>query len=263
MSCPISTPNEEKHPDIPTITINDTEITPEMISREIQYHPAATAEAAMDAAIEALLVKQALIQRAHTLGLDTELKKGEIHAQDHESEDEALTRLLIEREVHTPRASEEDCRRYFEANREKFTSGQLIEASHILLAGNPRDLEQRQQAKESAEQLIARLQENPHQFAALASEHSACPSRKVGGSLGQISKGQTTPEFERQVLSLELGLCSTPVESRYGYHVVRVDRKIEGMPLELKHVINDIAAYLNEASLRRAISQYIQLLLSD
>ena len=124
-------------------------------------------------------------------------------------------------------------------------------------------MEERHAAKEKALALIEQLQSQPQTFGALAKEVSACPSKEVDGNLGQISKGQTTPEFERQVLSLEPGLCPTPIESRYGYHVVRVDRKIEGRPLEFEQVFNDIAAYLNESSLRRAISQYIELLLSD
>lgn len=263
MSCSSPAHHEQNQLDFPTVTINNAEITPEMITREIQYHPAPSAEQARDAAIKALLVQQALLQRAHTLGLNNELASGDITVSNHESEDEALTRVLLEREVQTPRASEEDCQRYFDANRAKFTSGNLVEASHILIAGNPQDLEARHLAKTQAESLIAQLQQSPELFAALAAEHSACPSKEVGGNLGQLSKGQTTPEFERQVLPLDAGLCPTPVESRYGYHVVQVDRKIEGKPLEFEHVFNDIAAYLNETSLRRGISQYIQLLLSE
>lgn len=263
MSCSATSTSEKPNLDIPTITINDAEITPDMISQEIQYHPAPSAEAARDAAIQALLVREAMLQRAKTIGLDAALKNGEAKTSEQESEDEALVRLLIEKEVQTPRATEEDCKRYFEANREKFTSGNLVEASHILIAASPQELEDRHTAKQTAEKLVAQIQEKPENFAALAAEYSACPSKEVGGNLGQLSKGQTTPEFERQVLSLNAGLCLTPIESRYGYHVVNIERKIEGKPLDFDHVFNDISAYLNESSLRRGISQYIKLLISE
>ena len=56
----------------------------------------------MDSAIKALVIQQALIQRARAIGIDTELANGDITAQNNETEDETLTRVLIEREVHTP-----------------------------------------------------------------------------------------------------------------------------------------------------------------
>ena len=67
-------------------------------------------------------------------------------------------------------------------------------------------------------------------FAELARQHSACPSKEQGGALGQISKGQTVPEFERQLFRLPAGLCPQPLESRYGFHLVTVTPPPEGAP---------------------------------
>ncbi|MCI0667012.1 MAG: peptidyl-prolyl cis-trans isomerase, partial [Methylococcaceae bacterium] len=97
----------------------------------------------------------------------------------------------------------------------------------------------------------------------LAKQHSACPSKREGGDLGQISRGQTTSEFERQLFVLPQGLASRPVETRYGYHVVEVQRKQEGRILEYEQVAKKIAGYLNESVRRKAVSQYIRVLIGE
>ncbi|MCP4934748.1 MAG: hypothetical protein GY927_11215, partial [bacterium] len=75
--------------------------------------------------------------------------------------------------------------------------------------------------------IIGQLQADPLRFAALAEQFSVCPSKKAGGSLGQIGKGQTVPEFEKQLMRLPVGLAETPIESRYGFHVVRLNNRLK------------------------------------
>ncbi|MEH6467935.1 MAG: peptidylprolyl isomerase, partial [Porticoccus sp.] len=101
------------------------------------------------------------------------------------------------------------------------------------------------------------------QFEALANEHSDCPSKETGGSLGQITRGQTTPEFENAVFELEEGLAKDPVESRYGYHVVYIDKKLLGKQLEYEQVKSDVANMLMEFGQRKAIAQYIHKLVDE
>lgn len=71
------------------------------------------------------------------------------------------------------------------------------------------------------------------------------------------------PEFERQVFAAEPGLMPRPVESRYGFHLVFIERKIPGRPLTYQSVKGKVAAYLNEKVRRKAISQYIRVLISE
>jgi len=89
-------------------------------------------------------------------------------------------------------------------------------------------------------------------------QHSACPSKEQGGALGQISKGQTVPEFERQLFRLPVGLCQQPLESRYGYHLVFVDQRIEGEQLPYEIVAGTIRAELNQRVWQIGVSQYLQ-----
>ncbi|WP_312254436.1 peptidylprolyl isomerase, partial [Stutzerimonas nitrititolerans] len=120
------------------------------------------------------------------------------------------------------------------------------------------DAEARSLAREQALELLGQLQAAPQGFAELALRHSACPSKEQGGALGQISKGQTVPEFERQLFRLPLGLCQQPLESRYGYHLVFVDQRIDGEQLPYEAVAGSIRAELNQRVWQIGVSQYLQ-----
>ena len=229
------------------IRIGGQLLTAEAIASELQYHPAAQMEEAWQAAATSLVVKTLLEQRAAELGIEA-------------ATEEERTALLLERELLVPEPSEEQCEHYFHSNRVLFHTPVLLAVSHILLPAAPDDMQQRDQQRAVAAQLLEQLQASPEQFATLAQQHSACPSSGQGGSLGQLSKGQTVAEFERQVWLLPVGLCLNPVETRFGFHLVRVDQRVEGKPLEYQHVAVRIRQYLHEQVTRRALSQYLQVL---
>ena len=95
----------------------------------------------------------------------------------------------------------------------------------------------------------------------MARAHSACPSREVGGNLGQIGPGQTVPEFERALTTRSLGSVEgPPIETRYGFHIVRVNRHEPGRQLPFDLVCDRITDYLSEHVRRTAIRQYISQL---
>ena len=63
-------------------------------------------------------------------------------------------------------------------------------------------------------------------FAALAKEHSVCPSGKKGGSLGTFSPGQMVKEFDTVVFKTgTVGKVSDPVKTRFGYHLLLITRR--------------------------------------
>ncbi|WP_312680103.1 peptidylprolyl isomerase [Stutzerimonas nitrititolerans] len=235
----------------PWVRVNGVAIAPQAIAQELQYHPAESRDEAVFLATQALVVRELLRQRIAELGLVVQAASGE-------SEEEAATRTLIEQEVPLPLADEAACRQYYNGNQQRFFSAPLLAARHILLACPADDAEARSLAREQALALIAELQATPHRFAELALQHSACPSKGQGGALGQISKGQTVPEFERQLFRLPVGLCQQPLESRYGYHLVAVDQRIEGEQLPYEIVAGTIRAELNQRVWQIGVSQYLQ-----
>ncbi|MEQ3657784.1 MAG: peptidylprolyl isomerase [Glaciecola sp.] len=241
----------------PDIVVNGSVIHAAEIDTEIQYHPADTRRNAAVKAAETLILGELLIQKAIEKGLTDAHDRNLIEQQPD------LIDSLIESEAAFPQASEQECLNYFEANIEKFCSAPLIEASHILLAADPKDLEHRAETRELAENIIQQLKNKEATFGELAKAYSVCPSKDVGGSLGQLSNGQTVSEFERQVFAAQLGLMPTPVETRYGYHVVFIARKVEGEQLPFDVVKDKIQTYLNEQVQRKSISQYLRVLVGD
>ncbi|MDT9632117.1 peptidylprolyl isomerase [Pseudomonas sp. JV449] len=238
----------------PIISVNGVAVTPEAMALELQYHPAASREEAMYLAARALVIRELLQQRIAELGLAVEIAAGE-------NEEEAATRLLLEREVTVPDCDEATCVRYFENNRGRFHSAPLLAVRHILLECAPDDAEARHLAHTQAEVLLLSLEEHPGQFAELALKYSACPSKAQGGSLGQVSKGQTVPELERQLFTLAPGLAAKPLESRYGWHVISVDQRIEGQPLPYEAVAVAIRTQLQQGVWQKALVQYLQTLI--
>ena len=229
-----------------TIRVNDIEIGAAWIAEEMQYHPAASAEEAQRAAAEALVVRELLRQEARAQGFGDSYDAVED---------------LLEAAVTTPAPDEASCRRYYEGHRRRFRSPDLVEAQHILVAAAPDETEDRAKAKAEAEALARRVTVDPAAFAALAREHSACPSKENGGHLGQIGRGSLVPELESYVFAMKAGeICPVPVASRYGWHVVRVLERADGRELPFESVREAIADYLTESSWRRAVSQYISLL---
>jgi peptidyl-prolyl cis-trans isomerase C len=59
-------------------------------------------------------------------------------------------------------------------------------------------------------------------FAALARDHSDCPSGKGGGDLGEFGPGDMVPEFDRVVFSAPIGEVQGPVKTQFGFHLLEV-----------------------------------------
>lgn len=243
------------------VAVNGIAIPRDRIAREIQNHPAETPIKAWSAAAQSLVIRELLLQEVKRLGVVATARDDGQGRR--ETEDEASIRALIEQEVVTPAADIETCRRYYEQNRQRFRSADIYEAAHILLPAMQNNPQAYARARESAAALIAQLQEKPELFSDLVRAHSACPSRAQGGNLGQISSGQTTPEFERALATLAPGaMTCEPVATRYGFHVIRLDRRIEGRELPFEMVAESIADYLTDNVRRRATAQYIARLVS-
>lgn len=238
------------------VRVNGVEIARADIARETQYHPGPAALEAWTAATRALIVRELLLQEAHRLDIEGEAR---VDAEGRrEAREEMLIRLLMAREVTTPEPDEETCRRFYDNNRRRFRSPALYEAAHILFAARRDETDAFARAQELAKSVLDRLTADPSLFEAMARAHSACPSAAEGGVLGQITPGSTTPEFERALAQMTPGtLCAEPVETRYGVHIIRLDRHHDGHALPYAAVRDRIAGYLRESVQRRAAAQYV------
>jgi peptidyl-prolyl cis-trans isomerase C len=241
------------------VSVNGVVIPHDLISREAQNHPAKSPVAAWTEAARALAVRELLLQEARRVGMAAAPATDEDGRR--ETDEEAMIRALVAREVATPDPDADTCRRYYEQNRRRFRSPEIFEAAHILIAAPRNDAARYEAARQTARELIAELARSPERFADSARVHSACPSRDSGGNLGQVTLGSTVPEFETALRTLEPGaIAPEPVESRFGCHVVRLERRIDGRELPFELVAQRIAEYLRDRVQRTATAQYLRVL---
>ena len=227
-----------------SITVNGVAISAASIRAEMQHHPAPSPEMAEYSAKLALVAKELMLQEAARLDI-------------RDADEEQRLETLLAREVPVAAPDEEQCRRFFEANRPRFRAGDLFEASHILCAAPPDDREARAAAQLRATELLNELQQGAA-FASLAERASDCPSKEAGGNLGQIQLGQTVPEFEQALLAMEeQQTSSAPLESRFGFHLIHLHKKVLGEALEYPQVQAQIARHLHEQMQHQAMSKYL------
>jgi peptidyl-prolyl cis-trans isomerase C len=228
------------------IRINGKELTDAAIEAEIANH--AQAERPLDEALRVLAIQQIVLDEAADQGIDV-------------SNPEQATAELLDRNVTVREATAEECRRHYDANTARFTVGELVEVSHILFQVTPSvDLDL---LRRKAGDVLERLRLEPDSFEALAAEYSNCPSSRIGGSLGQISRGDTVPEFERAAFGAQdQGLIGRLIETRFGLHIVRIDRRIQGRLLPFEQVQGQIAQALGAALADRAARDFVSRLVA-
>lgn len=246
-------------PVVGEVSVNGVAIPESEILAEAQNHPAENPQGALRAAAEALVIRELLWQEARRLDIPAVPEQDD--AGRPETERDAAIRALIDREVSVPSATTEECRRYHESHPARFRAPTLFEARHILIAAPESDAAGRRAARERSLALCAALAERPERFPDLARDHSDCPSRAQGGNLGQLSPGSTVAEFESALAEMGEGdINPAPVESRFGFHVIALDRRIEGHDLPFDMVSERIAAWLEASAWSKAVSQYISIL---
>lgn len=205
-----------------------------------------------DANPELAAARELLRQRALALGIL------DVACVDGAAIDEAIEEVLA-REVVIPSPTEDECRRYYDAHPLEFQNGDLVHARHILFQVTP--AVRIPEIRAEAERTLNELLRNPERFAARAAEFSNCPSGQQGGNLGQIGRGETVPEFEQALFRLgPTGLLRELIKTRYGFHIVMVDKRIPGTKLPFDIMRDKIAERLRAAVEEKAVRQYVNIL---
>lgn len=223
-------------PSFGEVRVNGVEIEPEAIAREIQHHPAPDAESAWVEAARALAVRELLLQEARRLRLDAKAEPDERGRL--EADDDALVRAVLEQEVEPERAGEAECRRYYEANTQRFRTPDLFDAAHILIEPEGEDEAAWAAAEARARAIADAVGDSAERFAEAGRTSSGCASARQDGSLGQIRRGELVPQVQAGLEALEEGTTGRePIRSRFGWHILRLQRRIPGqvLPFDIVH----------------------------
>ena len=141
---------------------------------------------------------------------------------------------------------EEDIRAYYESNPRAFQREEMVKASHILiLVEKDAGKDEKARALDKAEKIRSEIIKGKD-FAESAKEHSQDGYALQGGDMGYIKRGFMPPEFDKAAFALEKGHVSEVVETRHGYHIIKlVDKKPAGK-VPYTEIRNFIEKYLRE-----------------
>lgn len=151
------------------------------------------------------LIQQELLSQAH------EGEMSRAAALQLENERRAVLAADVAEGVVNADLTEERLQAAYEAQYAGAEEETEYKAAHILV-----------ETEEAAQKLVADL-EGGANFAALAQEHSIGPSGPSGGDLGWFGDGVMVPEFFAAVSALEVGTVSAPVQTQFGWHVIKLE----------------------------------------
>lgn len=121
--------------------------------------------------------------------------------------------------------TEEDAKKYYEENKDKYKQKEQINAQHILFKTDKNTTDADKKKKlEQAKKVFAEAKKGAD-FAELAKKHSEGPTAQRGGDLGTFSRGRMVKQFEDVAFAAKPGDILGPVETQFGYHIIKVNEK--------------------------------------
>jgi peptidyl-prolyl cis-trans isomerase C len=172
----------------------------------------------------------------------------------------AIDELLKTKVVKDIQVTEEEAKKYYDEHTDQFKQAEQVKASHILIKVAP---DANDEKKTEAKNKIAAVQERlkkGEDFATVAKESSEGPSKSSGGDLGFFQRGQMDKAFEEVAFALEPGTVSDVVETRFGYHIIKVDEKKPETTLSFSDEKDKIEQFLKQQKTREKIEAYLEVL---
>ena len=125
--------------------------------------------------------------------------------------------------------------------------GRLFAQKHILT-----------DSKEKCDAILAAIQSGETSFEDAAKEKSTCPSGTKGGDLGEFGKGQMVKEFEDAAFTAEIGAIVGPVQTQFGYHLIKVEEKKDAAVADFEEVKNSIRNQLLQQRQNKVYSDKVK-----
>ena len=159
------------------------------------------------------------------------------------------------------KVDEKEAKEFYDKNPNLFKA---MKASHIL--AKYKDIEGgKEPTQADKDDALVRIKEaqkmlaDGKSFEDVAKEKSDCPSGKQGGDLGEFGEGQMVPEFEKALLALEEGQISEPVETRFGYHIIKSGGKSNKSFDEVKdRIIASMSAQKGQKTIDEVVEKLVK-----
>jgi len=155
---------------------------------------------------------------------------------------------------------EQEIRTFYDTHPESFKKSEQVRASHILIKVDSQAEPSVKDEKKAKLQKIQKRLKGGEDFAVLAKEFSECPRNIKGGDLGYFGRGNMVKPFEDVAFALKTGEVSDIVETRFGYHLIKVvDKKPESV-VGYEDVKDNIGQYLKKEKTGKELKGYIDKL---
>ena len=215
-------------------------------------------------------IKDIAAQQQPPLSLDDFKAKVEAYGQSFDELKQQLQKQLAYQKLLETRFgnelnfTQEDAQKYYSENKQQYEIPEQLRASHILIkpaTGDPNidPNEALAQAKAKAQDLLEQIRQGAD-FAELAKANSDCGSAARGGDLGLFGRGEMVPPFEKAAFELKPGQVSDLVETRFGYHIIKVTDHKDPNVTPFDQVKGDIVKMIKQTKQRSVAARYIESL---
>jgi peptidyl-prolyl cis-trans isomerase C len=168
-----------------------------------------------------------------------------------------LDEYLKQQGILEPKIPEKRIRQAYEDNPKNYSRKESIKVSHVLIAVDEKaEPEAKERARQEAEQIRKEILEG-QDFAEMARKHSDCDSASGGGSLKYVKRGYMPEGFDKVAFAMEKDALSEVVETRFGYHIIKVFDKRSAGKIPYEEVRNFIMKFLQEGESKKKLAAHI------
>ncbi len=171
----------------------------------------------------------------------------EYQAQIAAMKKELLTTVTINKVLSEVTVTDEEVKKVFEANKDSYQEPPMVSAKHILV-----------DSEDKAENILNEIKSEAISFEEAASRYSSCPSKEQGGNLGQFSQGMMVPEFEEAAFQMEVGEISAPVQTQFGWHLIKLEDKTPATNRSFEEVQHQVMQQLIQERQNQKFAQLVK-----
>jgi len=150
-----------------------------------------------------------------------------------------------------------ESKQYYTANPQLFKQPGEIRASHILIKLDPAADEAQKAEAQTKIKMIQQKLRNGEDFAELAQKSSEGPSSVNGGDLGFFKRGQMVKPFEDAAFALETNEVSEIVQTRFGYHIIKVVEKKPERKVGYEEIKKRLEEHLKQRKVQEEVGLYL------
>jgi len=196
--------------------------------------------------LDRLIMKKLLLREAAKGKIEGE---AEFQNRLADIKEQLLIESLLKKKIAADsQLTDDDMKKYYDTNKEKFKKEKEINTRHILL-----------KTEEEAKQIMEKLQKG-EDFIELSKKYSIDPNAKAsGGEIGFHPKGTLLPEYEAAAFKLtKVGQVAGPVKSQFGYHIIRLEGAKPPAYVSFDEVKDFIRQQLIQDKQKELLEKYIE-----